>query len=249
MTAKTKREVVIVPGWGYLTEKWEPLLKDMRDEGWQVTFLDVPGLTGEELKKAWTLENYVDWLEEKLKGKNELMLIGHSNGGRVIVKYLATKQDKRVQKVVLIGSAGLIDKRWWKRLKKAGWEKVARWGKKLTGESVFWRKLMYRVVREHDYERANEVMKKTMVNLIKEDLSEELEKLGRETTESVDSGAGKFLLIWGENDGQTPLFQGRAMKEKLGEQAKLVIVEEARHSPQFTHEKQVWQSIKEFATT
>jgi pimeloyl-ACP methyl ester carboxylesterase len=47
-------------------------------------------------------------------------------------------------------------------------------------------------------------MRQTLVNLVNEDLREELPKIKQPT-----------LLLWGENDDQTPLADGKLMEELI----------------------------------
>jgi pimeloyl-ACP methyl ester carboxylesterase len=62
-----------------------------------------------------------------------------------------------------------------------------------------------------------------MNNLISTDLKPILSKIAIPT-----------LIIWGREDKITPLSDGKLMHQLI-EDSKLEIIENARHSPQFTH--------------
>ncbi|MDR0462816.1 MAG: alpha/beta fold hydrolase [Pseudomonadales bacterium] len=232
LAVRKKEKIFIVPGWSYSLDKWQMASGGLENLGYEVEILPVPGLTGEKLSESWDLDDYVVWLGEKLKEQKNVIVIGHSNGGRILLRYIA-KNPEKIKQLILIDSAGLIDNRWHKKMKRRAGKKLAMLGKKIANNE-HGRKLLYKILRESDYENANPVMKKTMANLIRKDLSSELKKVKVPT-----------LLIWGKNDQQTPLFQGRQMKSAI-KNSRLEIIEEARHSPQFTHPEQVVTLIGEF---
>lgn len=216
-------EIVFLPGWTYDHYRWNPLLDELGELGFKASLLLVPGLTGEKLAKPWRLEDYVSWLKGELAGKKNFVLAGHSNGGRIVIKYLAEALDERARGVVLIGSAGLPDRRPLKVLKRVVAKPISKIGKKLVGNNPGLRKVFYRLIREHDYEQADDIMKQTMQDLLSVNLETELAEIGR---------AGlSTLLIWGKNDDYTPLANGRKMARLLGGQLEVL---PAQHTPQFT---------------
>jgi len=236
-----KTKILFIPGWTYSDEKIKPFYESLKKIGEKVEWLPAPGLTGEKLTRPWNLEDYCSWLEKEIANKVEVgekvILIGHSNGGRIILKFLSTEseQQQKVTKVILIDSAGLIDRRWHKVLKRDFFGLCAKLGKKLKNQPQI-RKLVYKILKERDYYQADEIMQKTMTNLLKEDLREELKLIKPET-----------LLIWGENDQMTPLDLGKEMAAKIP-QAELKIIKGARHVPQITNSLETINAIVSFLT-
>jgi pimeloyl-ACP methyl ester carboxylesterase len=227
--------IYILPGWTYDDSKWQPLLEKLSENGRKVELLKIPGLTGEELAKAWKLEDYVEWLHGMVGKEEKVILMGHSNGGRIAIAYAAKyKKLKRIEKLVLIDSAGLVDRRLKVVVKRAIFGAVAKLGKKITRRGGVAEKILYKLAREQDYHQASKVMKQTMQNLIAVDLTSELQQIATPT-----------LLIWGEEDTATPLFQGKAMA-KLIAGSKLEVVMGARHSTQFTNLSKVEKILAGF---
>ena len=219
-------KILVLHGWTYSTEKWDPFM-DIISSKTDVELLKIPGLT-EKLEAVWNLDNYVEWLKTKI-GDSKVILIGHSNGGRISLAF-ANKYPEKVSKLILIDSAGIYHNELPIRLKRLVFKIIAKLGKKIINSEKL-RKILYKLSREGDYENASPTVKKTMLNLITTDMSYLLPKIKIPT-----------LIIWGENDNTTPLKDGMLM-HKLIRGSKLKIISDARHSPQFTHPKEVAKII------
>ncbi|MDE7264694.1 MAG: alpha/beta hydrolase, partial [Clostridia bacterium] len=79
----------------------------------RVTAPDFPGFgASAPLTEAWSVGDYADWLEKFIKaaGLNNPVIIAHSFGARVALKYLA-KNPCAAEKLVLTGGAGLVKPR------------------------------------------------------------------------------------------------------------------------------------------
>ncbi len=223
------KKIYILHGWAYSVEKWEPFLKLLKKEGIEPVMLMIPGLTA-PLKEVWRIENYVDWLKEIVdKEKGKVILMGHSNGGRISLAF-ALQYPEKVEQLFLIDSAGIYHDDLPIRLKRFVFGKVAKIGKKLS-QSKQLRVLLYKFAREHDYEKADPVVRETMRNLIKVDLRSELSTLNQQIT-----------IIWGENDKITPVSDGHILHNGI-KNSTLHIISNARHSPQFTHATEVAERI------
>ena len=198
-------KILVLPGWTYSEEKMLPLIAALQKEGLAVNLLSIPGLTGKKLDQAWTLADYTDWLDKEIARlepkQKKVTLIGHSNGGRIILAYLV---DKKRQKKV--------DKNWEKN------------------ENII--KIFYKILREKDYYQASPVMKQTMTNLVNTDL--------RPLLSTIDI---PISLLWGSEDKITPPYLAREMVQLLP-QAKLEIIKNARHAPQFSHLSETLSFIK-----
>ncbi len=233
---KKKKEVgtlkiLILHGWTYSTDKWSEFIELLKNKH-DVELLKIPGLT-EELKEVWNLDNYVDWLKRKVdREKSKVILIGHSNGGRISLAF-TNKYPEKVSKLVLIDSAGIYHNDLPIRLKRLVFKTVAKIGKNLTSSEKL-RKLLYKFSRERDYYNASPIVKKTMVNLITSDISQILNQIKIPT-----------LIIWGEKDKTTPLPDGKLMHQLI-KNSKMKIITGAKHSPQFTHPERVVKIIHEY---
>ncbi len=222
------KKIYILHGWVYSTEKWKPFLVELKEKGFDPVVLKIPGLTA-PLNKVWTLENYVEWFNKEIDSKKDLILLGHSNGGRICLAF-AAKYPEKVAKLILIDSAGIYHNELPIRIKRLVFGTAAKLGKKFSNAKVF-QKLLYKFAKEHDYEKADPIVKKTMVNLIKIDLRDRLKNL-----------EAKTLIIWGSIDRITPVEDGVLMKEKI-KNSIIEIVDGAKHSPMFTHSEVVAEII------
>ena len=223
-------KLLILHGWTTSTEKWNPFLDALKENGFNIELLKIPGLT-EKTDKSWTLENYVEWLKERV-GNEKVILIGHSNGGRIALAF-SNKYPEKIRNLILIDSAGIYHKELYIRLKRLFFTSAAKLGKKLTSSEIL-RKFMYQLAGESDYKNADSLQRQTMINLTSSDLTPLLKNI------SVPA-----LIIWGENDEITPISDGRLMQSQI-KNSKMKTIKGAKHSPQFTHPKEVIKIINEY---
>lgn len=226
-TMGTVENIFILHGWAYSTEKWEPFITFLRNNGFDTKPLKIPGLT-DKLESVWDINNYVEWLNKKI-GNKKVILIGHSNGGRILLAF-AIKYPEKIKHLILIDSAGIYHNELPIRLKRFIFKSLTGVGKKFTKLDSL-RKILYKIVRESDYEKAPPAVRQTMVNLINFDVTDSLDRIKIPT-----------LIIWGRKDTTTPISDGKLL-HKLIKGSKLQIIKSAKHSPQFTHTNEVIQAI------
>lgn len=215
----------IIHGWAYSTTKYEKLSRILKNKDLKTTILNVPGLTA-KIHGVWKLDDYVNWLKKIVdKDKSRVVLIGHSNGGRIAAAF-ASRYPQNLAHLILIDSAGIYHDELHTKIRLIFFATLAKIGKRISS-SKFLRNVLYKLARENNYNHATAEMKKTMVNLIKEDLSLYLQKIITPT-----------LIIWGEKDKVTPLSDADLM-HKIIKSSKLYIVKTAKHSPHFTHTQEV----------
>ncbi len=225
------KKIYILHGWAYTTERWQPLVGILKNNGIEAVMLKIPGLTA-PLDEVWDLDDYVEWLgRELVHEKEQVVLVGHSNGGRISLAF-AAKYPDRVEKLILIDSGGIYHNEFFIRVKRLVFGNLARLGRRITNSQSL-RGFLYKLTRESDYERANPNLRKTMRNLISTDISYLLSSVDIPTT-----------IIWGEHDGITPLADGRLMHKGL-HNSTLHIIKGAKHSPMFTHAEEVGETILE----
>lgn len=234
----------ILHGWAidpHNQKKWQFLIQQLKKISLNVKFLETPGLS-QKLDQVWQLNDFVAWLKKETEAEKEFILLGHSFGGQIAARFTALYPAK-VKKLILIDSAGIRDHSFFIEAKRLIFYLLAKTGKtliswlafiKLAALQELLRKILYQLAREKDYYQAPPLLRKTMTQVIQEEISADLEKINCPT-----------LIIWGENDQSTPLKLGRQMQVKI-KNSQLKIVAGARHAPQFTHPDQVIQLIKEF---
>ncbi|MHC1786874.1 MAG: alpha/beta fold hydrolase [Christensenellales bacterium] len=210
-------EILLLHGWGvdlagYLAPLAQALAGDYR-----VTALDFPahGLSGRP-GETWGVAEYAAWVKALMTALRlpPQTLIAHSFGARVAI-HLAAREPALVRRLVLTGAAGLI------REKTPAEEAEARryQQQKLQLERLAALPLLGRAARaaqtalrdrrsSPDYKALDEDMKKTFVRIITQDLAPLLPEIKQST-----------LLIWGEQDTQTPLWMGQRMAEAIPDAA------------------------------
>lgn len=202
--------VLLLHGWGARASTYRCII-DMLAPHFRVVAPDMPGFGGSsEPSFAYTAENYADFVAAfcRALGIKKAILVGHSHGGRTIIKLVTSgKNPVEVPKIVLIDSAGLIRKKSFSQKLKIAKFKIAKriFGTKL-GEKFF-PDLIEKMRKKNgsaDYAAASPTMRKSMVSVINEDLSENLPKILAPT-----------LLIWGDKDTDTPMYQAKKMESTI----------------------------------
>lgn len=217
------KPVLIIPGWGTTINTYMTLINSISKYAC-VYCLDMPGFgKTEEPNTSWNLDDYISFIIEFIKSQNikELDLIGHSNGGRIIIKLMSSKKvDFKVNKIILIGSAGIVHK---KTLSQKFKVKIFKFCKKILEFKpihTLFPNLLSKLKNSfgsEDYKNASPVMKGTLVKLINEDIRNFLPNIKVPT-----------LLIWGELDTATPISDGEIMEKSIPD-AGLVRVQNCSH--------------------
>lgn len=152
------KNVVLLHGWGQNIEMMDYVGKYL--ENAKVTIFDLPGFgKSEELDYSMNVEEYADWLKEALDilSIDNPILIGHSFGGRVAIKY-ASKYP--TSKLILLATPIIrhrhkptLEERLYKVVKKTP---LAEYFRKRIGSA--------------DYNNATPIMRETLVKAVNEDL-------------------------------------------------------------------------------
>lgn len=233
------RPVLLLHGWGPNLTTFDDLSKHLADRGYEVYRLDFPGFGGSPAPRdVWSVAEYTALTAafiEKLKLAPLAAVFGHSFGGRVITKGLATKAFAADQ-FVLMGAAGIKPP---KTLKKSAYKAVAKVGKAATslpGLGPIREKLrtrLYSAAGSTDYLNAG-VLKPIFLKTINEDLGHHLKDV-----------AQPGLLIWGDKDLETPLADGQRMQKEM-QNAQLVVSEGSGHFVYLDDPKTTYDAIDGF---
>jgi len=221
-------KIIIIHGWTYTIAPWETTVGLLKQAGYDVLQLRVPGLTSES-SEVWTVEGYVQWLHEQLEGEETPIVIGHSNGGRIALNYLQ-KYPESFAHLILLNSAGVyVDPKKQSRKRKL-FRLLAKTFAPLARVPLL-RKIVYRLLKS-DYGRAPENMKQTLHNMLESDAQLDLSRVKQ----------AKISILWGENDAVTPLGMARVFARELPH-AKLATFRDWGHAPYITHPKELAQAI------
>ena len=220
------KDIILLHGWGQNIEMMEPLGNPLSSK-YHITILDFPGYgKSAEPDEVWDVSDYAELVHElvkKLKIKKPT-LIGHSFGGRVAIVYASIYE---VDRVVLFGAPCVRSER--KSLK----ESILKTAKKLPGMDKIG-EFAKKYIGSTDYRNATPVMRKTLVNVINQDLSEEAKKIKAPT-----------LLIWGSLDTEAPIEDAKKL-EALLEDGALITLEGCTHYAYLEALQQVVNILKNF---
>lgn len=210
ITGDGERTVVILQGWGTGLEVYDSVAACINGS-YRVIQLDFPGFgSSDEPREPWDVSAYADFFCRFMEALQveKATLIGHSYGGRVIIK-LANREDLpfAIDKIVLIDSAGVLPKKTFAQKMKVKRYKVL---KKFLNMKVIhgmfpeliddWKSRQ----GSEDYRNATPMMRQCLVKAVNEDLTDLLPGIRQET-----------LLIWGDLDTATPIADAKLMEQKI----------------------------------
>ena len=213
--------VVLLHGWGADSQSFAQFASALKPN-FRVIRLDLPGFGASQLPPSdWHVTDYAHILQSfltKLEITEIRAVIGHSFGGRIAIKAIGSGLVSP-SRLILMGSAGVKHSN---SLRNHAFKAVAKLGKAATSlpglASVQknLRRRLYRAAGSTDYLDAGP-MRQVFVSTIGEDLQADASRISVTT-----------LLIWGEQDTETPVADGRLLAAIIPH-AKFEIVPAAGH--------------------
>ena len=128
--------IVLLHGWGSNIRLFANLIA-LLSRKYKVVAMDMPGFgESQEPPAAWDVSDYVQFVVDFLSDYSDkkIMFLGHSFGGRVIIK-LNSRGDLpfEVSKVILVDSAGILPP---KTNRKAGAHVGTKWARLSSRQSL-----------------------------------------------------------------------------------------------------------------
>lgn len=198
---KKDYNTIILPGWQQNYRTYENIYKTISKYS-NIYVLDFPGFKNTiEPTKAVDLNYYVYLLNDLIINETikNIILFGHSFGGRVAIKYQSIFKD--TNHLILVSSAGFKNKNIFNTIKIYIYKFKKNMFKKLN------KKKYIKLLTERgskDYKELSPIMKQTFINIINEDIIKHLENINIPT-----------LLLWGKKDNTTPLKFGKIFNKKI----------------------------------
>ena len=214
----------LVHGWTYSVDNWADFIDSLKQSGFEPVLHKLPGLTSPS-EQVWTIQSYVEWLHEQIGSEQQIVFIGHSNGGRLCLAY-AQSFPEQVHQLILIGSAGIPDARLMikhrRRLK-------VRLGKLIKRSIPNGRiqKVLHRRFGAPSFDDNPPNMQATLRNMQTGNQQLKLEHILTPST-----------LIWGQYDSIIPLSFGLRMRDQLPHVVSWNVLK-AGHTPQVNHAAEV----------
>lgn len=204
----TKTNVVLLHGWGTDIKTWGPVLEGI-SKIFKTYAIDFPGFgKSQKPDESYTVGDYSNVILKFINEKKleHVILIGHSFGGRVIIK-LVGKLGYKPEKIILVDSAGIKPKKKFKtKIKELTFKIIKKCANLFLGKDRA-KKVIDKYKNKmgsEDYKNADDTMKEVFKNVINEDLTPYLSSINVPT-----------LLIWGDRDIDTPISDARIMEELI----------------------------------
>lgn len=214
--------VLMLHGWGAHSGLVWPLAERLAPLGYRVYAPDLPGFgASDPPPSVWSVHDYAALVIEYMDANEieKMYLFGHSFGGRLSL-ILGAEHPQRIHKIVLADSAGVREQAPLPIRVRLATYKAVRDGLRSVGLSVLsdqvrgWYTDRY---GSADYKSAGGVMRETFVKVVNEDLLPYAARIRVPT-----------LLLWGENDEDTPVSQARLLEKTIPD-AGLVVFPGAGH--------------------
>ena len=209
-------------GWGANLKLMQPLGERLAALGWNVYIPDLPGFgASDPPPAAWDVPDYANFVIAYLDAHQleRVYLFGHSFGGRIGL-VLGADHAERFAKIALADAAGIPPKKSAAAATRLSAYKMIRNGLYKVGAKGIADSLRQRYNARYasaDFQAANGVIREVFVKVVNQDLRPYAARIQPST-----------LLFWGDQDEDTPLWQGREL-EKLIPDAGLIVYEGAGH--------------------
>lgn len=209
--------LLFLHGWRSQKEVWNTIMNSVTElSGVSLYALDLPGFgQSEPPRQPFSVGDYAHIVRKFIEKKQlaNVILIGHSFGGRVGIK-LAAESPSLIAKLVLVDSAGFVTS----STKKSFIMDLAKIVKPIFGLRFMqiFRKKIYQRLGAEDYTATPE-LKETFIKVVGEDLSPDMKKITCPT-----------LIVTGENDTDTPVEFGERM-HGLVKNSQFEILQQAGH--------------------
>lgn len=200
--------IVFLHGWGGSTASFFSVANTFKEKN-RCLLIDMPPHgNSSEPENPIDLNFYVELLKDLLNYLDikKIHIISHSFGGRVAICF-SCLYNQSVDKLVLIDSAGIKPRRGllyffkilrYKYLKKIKSKKINKCG-------------------SEDYRALSPTMKKTFINIVNQDLSNNCKLI-----------KSKTLLIYGKKDKATPIYMAKKIN-RLIKDSELIIYKNSGH--------------------
>lgn len=200
--------IVLLHGWGGNLDCFSKIEQHLRSR-FTVYRIDLPGF-GLSIppSEIWGGSEYAELIAQFIREMNinNPILLGHSLGGKIVVNLVAQELVK-VKKIILVSSSGIqLPKPLKLKLRICLFKVIKFFAQLPMLENIFGLRVeQYRQkFGSNDYKNASGIMRRILVKNVQENILTFLPKIRVPT-----------LLIWGDQDSETPLVSGRMMQKTI----------------------------------
>jgi len=204
-------KIILLHGWNQNKEIWGNIISKLSN--YNTLAIDLPGFGKEKItSQDWNITEYAKWTRKKIakltKGNSDIVLIGHSFGGRIATK-IASENPKWLKGLILSGSPSIYRPKISTKIKIYAYKMI----------KIFiphWLKIRFLPI---ELKRAylsgmDTIFRKVVIY----DQTNSLNKINVPT-----------LLIWGENDIEVPLHIPKEIATKI-KKSDLKIISKVGHN-------------------
>lgn len=201
--------VLLLHGWASSLQPYGRLMEQLSAK-YRVIAVDFPGMgRSEEPKEPWDVDGFADFVLAFLEQFDikKISLVGHSYGGRVIIKLANRDLPFTIDKIVLIDSAGIKPPASKKKNMRQRIYKLGKWFLSLKPIAKLFPMALEKLKVKFgsaDYAAASPMMRQCLVKAVNEDLTHLLPGVKAPT-----------LLVWGDLDTATPLRDAQLMEKRI----------------------------------
>lgn len=235
-----KTNIIILPGWGDNRSTFYNMINILK-EFYTVYIIDYPGFGNSKFpNRDLDIYDYATLIKDfiNINSIDNPILISHSFGGRIAI-LLTGLYKMNIKKIILMDAAGIKRKKKIKaKIKQTIYKFLKKIGKILPKRirTSYLNKLI-NIFGSTDFKNLDPNIRKTFIKVINEDLTKYLKNINTST-----------LLIWGENDLDTPVDDGKLMNTQI-EDSGLIIIPNATHFPYLEYPYYINKIILEFLKT
>ncbi len=202
-----KRTIMIFPGWGNNRETFYDIIGFLKDK-YTIYIFDYPGFGNSPLINFdMDIYDYSSFFISFMKEFNikNPTVIAHSFGGRIAIT-LAGYYKIHLSKIILMSSAGIKPTKSKKQLFKQRIYKLLKNISVIFPEKIkiYYLQLLINIFGSNDYKNLDSSLRKTFINVVNEDLTKYLYNI-----------VSEVLILWGENDNETPITDAYIMNNLI----------------------------------
>lgn len=221
--------LLLLHGWGNSLHTFDLLCAQLRSD-FRIVRLDLPGFgKSQPPLEDWFVRDYATLVAAFVRklDLDLVAIIGHSFGGRIAIKGLATSA-LHAERLILIASAGIVPRPTLRT-------HVASLASRVSHLSILQpiRPMMRQLIASPDYQAAG-TLRGTLKQVLDEDLQADAARLDLPT-----------LLVWGEDDPETPRAYGQIFHERIVS-SQIEVIPDAGHFVHETHVDRVTHLMQEF---
>lgn len=214
------KTILILPGWGNTRPTFYHIINRFKQD-YTIYILDYPGLGNSKIpEEDLTIYDYANIIRDFMINFNikNPIIIAHSFGGR-LTTILSGYYKIPIKKLILIDIASIKPKKTiLQKIKQTTYKLLRKLVKLLPKlKQEYFNQKLIKIFASPDFQTIPKVMQQTFKNIVNEDLTKYLKGINTES-----------IIIWGENDLDTPLKDAKKINKEIKNSA-LIILKKANH--------------------